>query len=299
MAGVITLLVDASHAGQRLDYLLATEIGQLSRAGWQKQIKAGRVRVDERPAKASHRVAAGERITASLASAVDQASLLIKADVAIKVLYEDNDVVVIDKPAGVVVHPSSTGAHPSVVAEFVDALDDEDELRPGVVHRLDKDTSGVMLLAKNSHAKSYLIEQFKTRKIKKTYLALIWGHLKDKQATIDLPIGRDNVKRTTMKVASGGRPAISHYQVVNEYDKVSLVRVDLETGRTHQIRVHFAYLHHPVVGDSKYSTTKPSLPGLMRQFLHAVEISLILPSGQSKTFTSPLPTDLEEVLQKL
>ena len=290
-------MVGREESGQRLDYFLSLKLNQLSRAGWQKQIRDGFVAVDGQPAKASHRVGAGENITAAPALA-RQSPELIKPAEPIPVIYENDDIIVVDKPAGVIVHPSETSTGPSVVADFVDLIDDDDDSRPGVVHRLDKDTSGVMLLAKNQAAKKYLIEQFKNRQIKKTYLALVWGHLKEPEATIELPIGRDGVKRTTMKVAGSGRTAISHYQVESEYDKVSLVRINLETGRTHQIRVHFAHLHHPVVGDKTYSK-KPMLPGLTRQFLHSGEISLTLPSGEAKSFISPLAPDLTQVLNKL
>lgn len=291
-----SLLVDFDEAGQRLDVFLAAKIPEYSRAAWQKQIKSGKVLVNGDLAKIAHHVVEGEAINLFLPSQLEPK--LVKSDRPASVIYEDDDVIVIDKPAGVIVHPSQTGHEPSVAADFADSVVDDDDLRPGVVHRLDKDTSGVMLLAKNQAVKEYIINQFKNHAITKTYLALVWGHLHDKKATIDLPIGRDSTKRTSMTVSPLGKSAISHYQVEKEYDKVSLVRVNLETGRTHQIRVHFAHIHHPVVGDKTYSN-KPMPAGLNRQFLHASELSLVLPSGLKKTFYSELAADLQYFLELL
>lgn len=291
-----SLLVDFDEAGQRLDVFLAAKIPEYSRAAWQKQIKSGKVLVNGDLAKIAHHVVEGEAINLFLPSQLEPK--LVKSDKPASVIYEDDDVIVIDKPAGVIVHPSQTGHEPSVAADFADSVVDDDDLRPGVVHRLDKDTSGVMLLAKNQAVKEYIINQFKNHAITKTYLALVWGHMQDKKATIDLPIGRDSTKRTSMTVSPLGKSAISHYQVEKEYDKVSLVRVNLETGRTHQIRVHFAHIHHPVVGDKTYSN-KPMPAGLNRQFLHASELSLVLPSGLKKTFYSELAADLQYFLELL
>ena len=292
----VSLLVDRAQAGQRLDALLAAEFSSHSRAAWQKQIKAGAVQVNGEPAKLSHQLIEGDVINARIP--LQSEPQLTKTDKPAKILYEDSDILVIDKPAGVLVHPADTGSAPSIVADFASGIDDSDTLRPGVVHRLDKDTSGVMLLAKTPQAKQYLISQFKAHKIVKTYLALIWGQPKDLKATIDLPIGRDTTKRTTMSVKPQGKAAVSHYQVDQVYDRVSLVRVNLETGRTHQIRVHFAHIHHPVVGDTTYSN-KPLPKGLRRQFLHASEISLKLPNGEKKTFHSELAADLQQFLDSL
>lgn len=289
-------MVELDEAGQRLDVFLVAKIPEYSRAAWQKQIRAGKVLVDGDSAKIAHHVAGGEAIQIFLPSKPE--TKLIKSAQPAEIIYQDDDVIVIDKPAGLVVHPSQTGRQPSVAADFADSIDDDDNLRPGVVHRLDKDTSGVMLLAKNPDAKEYIIEQFKNHAITKTYLALVWGHLHDKKATIDLPIGRDSTKRTSMAVTPSGKTAISHYQLQREYDKVSLVRVDLETGRTHQIRVHFAHIHHPIVGDKTYSH-KPMPTGLNRQFLHASELSLVLPSGLKKTFRSNLTAELQHYLDSL
>jgi 23S rRNA pseudouridine1911/1915/1917 synthase len=296
MSERLELVVEPGQGGQRLDQLLAQYHDGLSRAAWQKQIRSGLVKVDNRVARPSQRVAPGEQVVAELP--VSAGSRLVKPNAAIDVLYRDDDVIVINKPAGLIVHPSATDAGPSVAASFAAEVNDGDHERPGVVHRLDKDTSGVMLLARNLPAKKYLIDEFKHHRVKKTYLALIWGHLPDRTATIDLPIGRDSARRTSMKVSSAGKPARSHYQVEREYDRVSLLRVNLETGRTHQIRVHFAHLGHPVVGDRTYGR-RPLPEGLKRQFLHASEISLKLPNGGKMTFSAPLPTNLQDYLDNL
>jgi 23S rRNA pseudouridine1911/1915/1917 synthase len=176
-------------------------------------------------------------------------------------------------------------------------IDDGDLERPGIVHRLDKDTSGVLLLAKNPEAKAYLQKLFKERLISKTYVALVSGRLKDPEATIKLPIGRNPRVPTKRTVIPGARAAVTHYRVVKEFPGASLLEIDLQTGRTHQIRVHFSHLGHPVVGDVMYGA-KPA-QGMDRQFLHASQVKFELPDGQEVIIHSPLPADLAGYLEKL
>lgn len=206
----------------------------------------------------------------------------------------------VDKPAKLVVHNAETATIQPTVADFArerGVIDTDDE-RPGIVHRLDKDTSGVMLLAKHPEAKAFLQHQFKQREVQKTYIALVRGRLREKHAIIRLPIGRHRKQPVKRAVVPGGREAVTEYRVREVYPGASLVEISLHTGRTHQIRVHFSHLGNPVIGDTFYG--EKALPqGLTRQFLHAEKIRLNLPSGKPVTITSPLPSELELYLQNL
>ncbi len=216
----------------------------------------------------------------------------------VPIVFEDNNVLVINKPAGLLVHP--TEHNPSAISVtklFADKLVQSEPLRPGVIHRLDKDTSGVMILAKSRVALTDLQKQFKDRKVKKVYTALVWGHLKHHQARLELPIARSKRQPNKMKVQTSGKASISEYTVTREYPDYSLLGIRLFTGRTHQIRAQFEHLGHPVVGDSMYS--KRRLPeGLDRQFLHSSVLGISLPNGEQKEFNVPLASDLQEFLDQ-
>ncbi|HUC20882.1 MAG TPA: RluA family pseudouridine synthase [Candidatus Polarisedimenticolaceae bacterium] len=216
------------------------------------------------------------------------------------VLYEDEDVLAIDKPAGLVVHNAETATVQPTVADFARerGVVDTDDERPGIVHRLDKDTSGVMLISKHMEAKAFLQRQFKQRGVEKTYIALLRGRLREPHAIIRLPIGRHRKQPVKRAVIPGGREAVTEYWVRETYPGASLVEIRLHTGRTHQIRVHFSHLGNPVIGDTFYGE-KQRPAGLTRQFLHAAKISLELPSGKRVTVESPLPPELESFLQNL
>lgn len=217
----------------------------------------------------------------------------------VPILFEDQTVLVVDKPAGLLVHPTSHNPKANSLTQiFSQKLVNSDPLRPGVVHRLDKDTSGVVVMAKTQTALIELQAQFQARTVQKIYEALIWGHLQQPQARLELPIRRSLRQPNKMMVHQTGKPASTEYRVVNNYPLYSLLEIKLLTGRTHQIRVQFAHLGHPVVGDSLYS--KQKLPnGLTRQFLHAKSLTLRLPGGQPKQFDAPLPQDLTQFLQSL
>lgn len=228
-----------------------------------------------------------------------------------RILYEDDSCLVVNKPANILVHPKEgeKDLKGTVIAAFLDKIQKNDftDFRPGVVHRLDKDTSGVLLLAKNKSAYDDLVGQFKTRTIKKSYLALVRGIMQHKEAVIDSPIGRSlrNRKKMALVTLSLGKNAVSEYKVIKEFGNVSLLRVKIRTGRTHQIRVHMAGIGHPVVGDSIYGDKKFNKVfeekfGLERQFLHAEMIKFKSPDTKRlKTVSSKLPSDLETVLAKL
>lgn len=217
----------------------------------------------------------------------------------VPIVFEDENVLVINKPAGLLVHPTEHKPDAiSITKLFTDKLVWSEPLRPGVVHRLDKDTSGVMILAKTKVALHDLQAQFKEREVKKIYTALVWGHMKHSQARLELPIAHSKRQPNKMMVQTGGKPSVSEYRLVREYPDYSLLEVKLFTGRTHQIRAQFSYLGHPVVGDSLYS--KRNLPdGLERQFLHSSVLGITLPKGSYKEFKAPLAADLRAFLDTL
>lgn len=214
------------------------------------------------------------------------------------VIYEDADVLAIDKPAGILTH-AAPGQSGDTVADLVkDQTSDDVPERAGIVHRLDKETSGLLVIAKNTSAREFLQAQFKDRAVKKTYLALVAGRLKLAKAVIDLPIGRKLSNPTKWSVRPGGRPAVTKYEVLAEYPGYCLVKVQPQTGRTHQIRVHFSHLGHPVAADTVYGPTKRPT-GLARHFLHASAIEFTTPSGKDLKLESALPADLQKFLDTL
>lgn len=299
------MLVTPEQAGQRLDRALAELMG-LSRTRAQAAIAAGRVTVNGRTAKPSLALEAGMRI--AIASEPESAVLLASPAATtalppLPIVFEDEHLLVIDKQAGVVVHPAA--GHPD--GTLVDALRAHipglaaaggDATRPGIVHRLDKDTSGLMVVAKTAEAQARLAAQMKQRQMVKRYLALVEGHMEVAEGEVEAPIGRDRRFRQRMAVvaeSAGGRQARTLFRVIAERHGRSLLELQLETGRTHQIRVHLAALRHPVVGDITYGRPQPPLPP--RQFLHASHLELAHPiSGEWLVFDAPLPPDLAAFL---
>jgi len=300
---VETTEIIVREGGERVDRYVAQQRPDLSRAAVQRLIAAGLVTLNGRPVRASsQRLQAGDTITVATPPSAPMHAQ--PEDIPLTIVYEDADVLVIDKPAGLVVHPAPGYAGGTLVnavlahaPETGDAS--EDALRPGIVHRLDKDTSGLLIVAKHEQALRFLSEQFKERTAEKTYLALVHGHLSPARGEIDAPIGRDPRYRQRMAIVSAGRPARTGYRVLRYVDDYTLVEAMLYTGRTHQIRVHFAGIGHPVAGDLVYGPRR-SLPGLSRQFLHAARLRIRLPSGgEPHEFCSALPADLVHVLQSL
>lgn len=286
------LQIPTQAAGQRLDVALAEALGQ-TRSQIQRLLKDHKITIDGQTQAAKWLVQGGETVI------VEEVAISEQPDPPkLKILYEDDDVLAVNKPAGLVVHATESGGAQPTVADFAQAhgVHDPGSDRPGIVHRLDKDTSGVMLLAKNPSAKEYLQQQFRQRKVKKCYLALVRGRLKDDEATISLPIDRSRKTPIKRAVQPQGRPAVTHYRVIERLTGACLIEIGLETGRTHQIRVHFAHLGHPVIGDTLYG--EPA-KGLNRQFLHAEHIEFTAPSGRLVTIDSPLPAELEAYLKSL
>ncbi len=302
-----------SEAGQRLDQQIASRFSSISRTRVQELIEAGLVLVNSRPAKGSHRLRTGERIQIQIQP---RPPLRAEAEsIPLDILYEDDDVIAVNKPAGMTVHSGAGTTRGTLVNALLGRgqvlSQGGDALRPGIVHRLDKDTSGIILVAKNDAAHAKLSEAFRQRQIKKIYLALVQGLLKQDRGTIDLAIARDPKRRTRMTarrsiVLGNAREARTDWRVLARIDTASLLEVQLHTGRTHQIRVHFSALHHPVVGDTLYGAAaqlrigKLSLPALPRNFLHAAKLGFAQPrTGAWIDLRALLPQDLRTFLQQL
>ena len=288
-------------AGNRLDKFVSENCPGLSRSQAQKLIDDGYVIVNGLMEKANHKTEIGEKIEVTIPPPA--LTGLLPEAIPVKIIYEDDDLLVIDKPAGLTVHPAP--GHPShtlvnAVLSHLNEIEDEGDItRPGIVHRLDKDTSGVMLVAKNNVALANLADQFKARTVKKTYITLVKGILRPDKGVIDAPIGRDSGDRKKMAVTgeSRGRAARTNYRVIRYVGKNSLLEISPETGRTHQIRVHLAAIGYPVFGDITYGKKSAFLN---RQFLHAHRIGFKLPAtGKWVEFESPLPEDLKQALKEL
>jgi 23S rRNA pseudouridine1911/1915/1917 synthase len=294
-----TLRFTADGSGNRLDTFVSGRLPELSRTYIQKLIADGCITVNGQVVKASHKVNSGDCIAVTVPPPTS--STLAAEDIPLNVIYEDEDLLVIDKPADLTVHPAPGSPNHTLVnallARFKDLPTGDDLVRPGIVHRLDKDTSGLMLVAKNRTALNKLASQFKARSVTKAYQVLVRGHLTPEGGFIDAPIGRDPRHRKRMAVVNGGRQARTEYRVVKYIGDCSLLEVRLETGRTHQIRVHLSAIGYPVVGDTTYGVKSPLL---WRQFVHACRLGFKLPSsGKYVEFESELPPDLRQALEKI
>jgi 23S rRNA pseudouridine1911/1915/1917 synthase len=296
-----SFVAEEGDEGQRLDRALAARLPDLSRSYLQSLIDDGYVTVAERTRKASYRLRAGEPIAVLVPP---PAPIEPEPEaIPLAIVHEDADVLVIDKPAGMVVHPApghERGTVVNAVLHHAPGVRINGSIRPGIVHRLDKDTSGLLIVAKHERALAALAAQFQGRRAQKIYLALLDGTVEPDEGTIDVPIGRDPRHRQRMAPLREGRPAISHFRVLERPGAFTLAAVRIETGRTHQIRVHCAFIGHPVTGDPVYGRPQRAadLP-LDRQFLHAAHLGLHLPSGPWREFASPLPPDLEATLRVL
>ena len=297
MEKVLSFIADKT--GTRLDRFVSEKLPELSRTLAKKLITDGYITVNDQVVKASYKLNSGDRLTIRIPPPMP--SCLTAENIPLNIIYEDKDLLVVDKPAGMTVHPAP--GHPghtlvnAILAYFPDLPTSGDLMRPGIVHRLDRDTSGLMLVAKNSVALNNLANQFKARAVVKVYLVLVRGHLSPESGFIDAPIGRDLRNRKRMAVVAEGREARTEYRVIKYVGDCTLLEVRLETGRTHQIRVHLSAIGYPVVGDKTYGV-KSAL--LSRQFVHACRLGFKLPStGEYVEFESELPTDLEQALKNI
>jgi len=309
---VFTILVDASDSGKRLDLLVASRIPDCSRSVAANLIRNGKIRVQGDAKKPGYRTKTGDEICGHIP--LPEPVLFKPEPISIDILYEDDDIIVVNKPPGLVVHPAPGHYSGTLVNALLYYCPDLEgiggEIRPGIVHRLDKDTSGVLVVAKNGRAHHNLALQFKLRRVKKEYLALVHGKMESDSGTILLPIGRHPVDRKKMSTRSRkSRVAETIWQVKEKFDKATLVELNLKTGRTHQIRVHLAAINHPIVGDPVYGGRKAGKKveygkdlfiSVPRQMLHARRLGFTHPETQKTlSFEAPIPSDIENVLKKL
>ncbi len=295
------LTAATEHAGVRLDAFLSAD-GALTRSQAARLIAEGRVRVNGKPAAKSARLSGGETVTVDVPQLRETA--LPPQDIPLDVVYEDDDVIVVNKPTGLVVHPAPGHPDGTLVNALLHHCGDSlsgigGEKRPGIVHRIDRDTSGLIIAAKNDAAHLALSAQLKDHSLSRTYECLVTGNMKQDSGTVDAPIGRSSADRKKMAVVPTGRRAVTHWEVVARYPGVTHLRCRLETGRTHQIRVHMAYIGHPILGDTVYGAKKP-VPGLTGQCLHAAGLRFIHPrTGEPVELHCPLPPEFTAMLQKL
>jgi len=290
-------------AGQRLDVFLVGEFPEFSRSHVQRLLDGGAVEVNGRSLqKSAYRLEQGDQVTLLIPDL--QQTIALPQQMDLDVLYEDGDVIVINKPRGLVVHPAPGHADGTLVNALLAHCSDlsgiNGIIRPGIVHRLDKDTSGVMLAAKNDHAHVSLAAQIKQKTAARKYVALVHGRLREDKGTIDAPIGRHHSDRKKMAVeAKHGKSAVTHYSVLQRYARFSLVSCQLTTGRTHQIRVHMAFIGHPVAGDPKYGPKHQNF-AIEGQALHSAEIEFIHPVNQKTlSFSAPIPDDMVQLIKSV
>lgn len=290
----------AEESGQRLDKYLAGEMTDLSRSRIKELVQAGEVLVNGKKSKVSYKVQKGDLIQVTV---LPLEPLKLEAEnIPLDIVYEDEDVIVVNKPQGMVVHPAA--GHPShtlvnaLLYHTRDLADSPEGFRPGIVHRIDKDTSGLLMVAKNATARESLEKQLAAKSNKRQYLAIVHGNFAEEEGTIDAPIGRNPKDRKQMAVVEKGKSAVTHFKVLEQYQGYSLVECQLETGRTHQIRVHMAYIGHPLAGDPLYGPRK-TLPG-HGQFLHAKTLGFEQPStGEWLEFSVQLPDIFQQTVADL
>ena len=305
--------VTEDEDGTRIDSYLSKQFKKITRSRIQNFIKNSLVLADGKKIKASHKVKSGEVISITVPAPTP--STVKAEDIPLDIIFEDDSIIVINKPSGLTVHPGAGRTEGTMVGALLGHTKELSSvggpLRPGIVHRLDKDTSGVIVCAKTDEAHINLINQFKEHEVTKIYTALCYGVPKEKKGTIDIAIGRDPKDRKKISVKGvRTRKATTHYKVIEDYGFLSLLELNIETGRTHQIRVHLKHINHPVIGDQVYGKrnlpqrldkeVQDKLKGIKRQLLHAGSLAFKHPvTGKSVEFTSPLPVDMDEVLKLL
>lgn len=290
----------------RLDAYISKEIEDLSRSMIQKLLEEDKINVNGKIEKPSYKVQEGDIIEVSIE---EPKEVKIEAqDIPLDIIYEDNDILVVNKQKGLVVHPANGNPDGTLVNAIMAHCKDSlsgigGELRPGIVHRLDKDTSGLLIIAKNDKAHIQVSEQIKNREVKKTYIALVRGTIAEDEATINMPIGRSKKDRKKMAVTKNGKEAVTHFKVLNRYTtnkgSYTLLEIKIDTGRTHQIRVHMAEIGHPVIGDSVYSNGKNEF-GVEGQCLHAKRLEFVHPiTGKEMKLEAPLPEYFQKIVEQL
>jgi 23S rRNA pseudouridine1911/1915/1917 synthase len=297
-----SFVVSSEEAGKRLDVFIKEKLSDLSRSRIQKLIEEGYVLVNEKASKPSYKVKENDEIKIEIPP--EKELELEPKEVPFDIIYEDEDIAVINKPSGVVVHPAPGHYDDTLVHGLLLRLKNLSgiggKIRPGIVHRLDKDTSGIMLVAKNDFSHKKLVEAFKEKQIKKTYIAVVYGILKNKKGRIETFIGRHPKHRKKMAVLKEGREAITLYEIKETLEKATVVVLNPVTGRTHQLRVHLSHIGHPILGDPVYGGLKYDVPRAPRLMLHAFKISFKHPrSLKEMVFEIPLPEDMQEYIKVL
>ena len=299
---MLKFVVNAEQQNKRLDVFLSEKNTELSRSNIQRLIEEKKVLVNGKIEKPSYKVQENDVITQEKEKPKD---IELKAqNIPLEIIYEDNDIIAINKPKGLVVHPANGNPDGTLVNAIMAICKDSlsgigGQIRPGIVHRLDKDTSGILIVAKNDKAHINLSNQIQNREVKKTYIALVRGIVKENEATIDMPIGRSTKDRKKMAVTSKGKNAITHIKVLNRFNEYTLLQVNIEAGRTHQIRVHLAEIGYPVVGDSVYSNGKNKF-GIQGQCLHAKSLDFRHPiTGKQMHLEAELPQYFKNIISEL
>ena len=302
MANSKTFQITEQNINQRLDMYIASLDLDLSRSMAQKMIENGQVLVNDKVSKTSYKTKLGDIIQITIE---EPKEVGLKAqDIPLDIIYEDDDIIVINKPKGMVVHPGSGNPDGTLVNAVLNHCKGSlsgigGEIRPGIVHRLDKDTSGLIIIAKNDKAHINLSKQIQERKVKKIYTALVRGVIPEDTATINMPIGRSKTDRKKMAVRKDGKEAITHIKVIKRYDKYTLISVKIDTGRTHQIRVHLSHIGYPIIGDEVYSNGKNKW-GIKGQCLHAKSLKFKHPiTGKEMKIEAELPEYFKEILRKM
>lgn len=294
--------IQTQESAERIDALLARSLPELTRSAAQRLLAQGAVTKDGAPVKKNYKTAPGDTFVVTLPDAAP--SELVAQDLPLDVVYEDDDLIVVNKPRGMVVHPAPGHEDGTLVNALLAHCGDSlsgvgGALRPGIVHRIDRDTSGLIIAAKNDYAHQFLSAQLADHTLARTYECIVVGNLREDSGAVDAPIARDSRDRKRMAVVPGGRRAVTHWEVIARYPGYTHVRCRLETGRTHQIRVHMAYLGHPILGDTVYGAKKAVL-GLTGQCLHAVGLQFIHPrTKELVSLTCPLPDEFTAMLRKI
>ena len=291
-----------TNSGTRIDAYISKIDEKYSRTAVQRLIEEEKIKVNGKKTKASYKVQEGDEIEIQ---EEEPKEISLKAqNIPLEVIYEDNDIIVINKPKGMVVHPANGNLDGTLVNAVMAICKDSlsgigGEIRPGIVHRLDKDTSGIIIVAKNDKAHINLSEQIKNHEVKKTYIAQVRGAIKENNATINMPIGRSKNDRKKMAVDSKGKNAVTHFEVLKRYDKYTLLKVNIETGRTHQIRVHLSHIGYPIIGDEVYSNGKNEW-GVKGQCLHAKSLEFKHPiTGKQMKLEAELPQYFKDIIKEL
>ncbi len=297
-------IVENENIGNRIDAYIAKKDEDISRVAIQRLIKEEKILVNNKKTKSSYKIQEGDKITLEKE---EPKEIELKAqDIPVDVIYEDSDIIVVNKPKGLVVHPGSGNPDGTLANSLMNMCKDSlsgigGEIRPGIVHRLDKDTSGILVVAKNDKAHINLSEQIKNHEVEKTYIALVRGIVKENEATIDMPIGRSMKDRKKMSVNQNGKNAITNFKVIDRFleENCTLLEIKIETGRTHQIRVHLAQIGYPIIGDDTYSNGK-NIWGVKGQCLHAKSLKFKHPITQKEMFLqAELPEYFKNILEKL